>query len=180
MRTAALLGILLCSPRDPGDRLLFDFEQPADLEAWTNLEVANPAEADKRIRKEPPATVELSPEHATSGSKSLKITFSGGRWPTITTPLAREDWMSFHRLKADVTVTRPCLVGITVLQEKSSRKEGWEPVVGRWTKTIFAQPGRNELSEPLHRTDWQALLPKLGPGVRFEIFLYAPHPGEST
>jgi hypothetical protein len=51
--------------------------------------------------------------------------------------------------------------------------------VSRWTKTIFAQPGRNALSEPLHRTDWQAILPKLGPVVTFEIFLYAPHPGES-
>ncbi|HUR38166.1 MAG TPA: hypothetical protein VM222_01680, partial [Planctomycetota bacterium] len=76
-------------------------------------------------------------------------------------------------------VTRPCLVGLTVLQEKSSRQEGWAPVISRWTKTIFAQPGRNALSEPLHRNDWQAIIPKFGSVVAFEIFLYAPHEGES-
>jgi hypothetical protein len=179
MRAAALLILLALQAPEGADRLLFDFEKPEDLDRWTNLEIANPADADKRLQKEPPAKVELSSDHATSGQKSLKITFAGGRWPTITTPLPREDWMGYHCFKADVTVTRPCLVGFTVLQEKSSRKEGWEPVVSRWTKTVFAQPGRNEVSELLHRNDWQAIVPKLGPVVTFEIFMYAPHPGES-
>jgi hypothetical protein len=178
------MSILLCSllsvfAQDGGDRVLFDFEKPEDAARWSNLVIADPTTADKRFQKEPPATWSLSTENATSGSHSLKVTFEGGRWPTITTALPPEDWMAYHRLTADITVTRPCLVGLTVLQEKSSRKEGWEPVVGRWTKTIFAQPGRNLLSEPLHRNDWQAIMPKLGPVVTFEIFLYAPHPGES-
>ncbi len=175
-----LLALLLSvCVQDAGDRMLFDFERPEDAERWSNLLIKDPASADRRIQKEPAATWLLSTENATSGSHSLKITFDGGRWPTITTALPPEDWMGYHRLCADITVTRPCLVGITVLQEKSSRKEGWEPVVGRWTKTIFAQPGRNLLSEPLHRNDWQAIMPKLGPVVAFEMFLYAPHKGES-
>src|SRR6185436_1871651 len=132
MRLLALLLLLSPASQDPGDRLLFDFEQTGEAGRWTNLEIADPAQADKRIQKEPPVRVELSPEHATSGGKSLKLTFAGGRWPTVATSLPGEDWMGYHRLKADVTVTRPCLVGFTVLQEKSSRKEGWEPVVGRW------------------------------------------------
>ena len=173
---AVLLGVLV---QDAGERVLFDFEKPQDAECWSNLQIADPATADRRIQKEPPATWSLSTENATSGTHSLQITFEGGRWPTLTTALPPEDWMGYHRLTADITVTRPCLVGLSVLQEKSSRKEGWEPVVSRWTKTIFAQPGRNRLSEPLHRNDWQAIIPKLGPVVAFEIFLYAPRRGES-
>jgi hypothetical protein len=178
MTILAALILSVCF-QDAGDRILFDFERPEDMDRWSQLQIADPAAADRRLQKEPPVKWERSTENATSGSHSLKLTFEGGRWPTITTPLQPEDWTAYQRLSADVTVTRPCLVGLTVLQEKSSRKEGWEPVVSRWTKTIFAQPGRNALSEPLHRNDWQAIMPKLGPVVRFEIFLYAPHPGES-
>ncbi|MBV8879960.1 MAG: hypothetical protein JO332_08360 [Planctomycetaceae bacterium] len=177
--TLLLIALISLSAQDPGDRVLFDFEEPSEAARWSNLRIADPETADRRIQKEPPATWERSTENATSGAHSLKITFHGGRWPTITTPLPAEDWTKYQQLVADVTVSRPCLVGFTVMQEKSSRKEGWAPVISRWTKTLFAQPGRNLLSEPLHRNDWQAILPKFGPVVAFEIFLYHPHDGES-
>ena len=177
MRTLALCLLLAGFRPDADERVLFDFEKAEEASRWSMLGV--PPDADKRIREEPPVKTELSSENVSSGKQSLKLTFAGGRWPTVTTALPNEDWMAFHRLKADLWVTRPCLVGFTVLQEKSSRKEGWDPVVGRWTKTVLAQPGRNEVSEVLHRNDWQAIVPKLGPVVRFEIFMYAPHEGES-
>lgn len=170
------LALLLAAPQE-GPRVLFDFEKDGDLAAWSPLGV--PAGADRRVREEPPVRIELTGEHAASGSRSLKLTFSGGRWPTVTTAVPREDWMPYQRLTAEVTVTRPCLVGFTVFQEKSSRAEGWDPVVSRWTKTAFCRPGRNTVSDVLHRNDWSAVNPKLGPVVAFEIFLYAPHAGES-
>ncbi len=177
MRTLALCLVLAGFRPGPEERMLFDFEKAEEATCWSMLGL--PPDADKRLRVEPPVKVELSTENVSSGKQSLKLTFSGGRWPTVTTALPNEDWMPFHRLKADLWVTRPCLVGLTVLQERSSRKEGWDPVVGRWTKTILARPGRNEVSEVLHRNDWQAIMPKLGPVVRFEIFMYSPHEGES-
>jgi hypothetical protein len=177
MRTVVLVVLLLLP--EERERVLYDFEDAADLASWSNLSIENPAEADQRIRKEPPVKVELSAEHVSSGKSSLKLTFEGGAWPTVTRALPNEDWMPFHRLTADVTVTRDCLVGFTVLQEESSRKEGWDPVVGRWTRTQFCRPGRNVVTEVLHRNDWQAINAKLGPAVRFEIFMYNPRPGES-
>lgn len=175
MRTLALAMLALSGveglpwPAVDDERLLFDFKDPAELAAWSNLEV--PEGADKRIRKEPPVKMELS--------DGLKLTFAGGTWPTVTRALPNEDWMPFHRLTAEVVAERDCLVGFTVLQEKSSRKEGWDPVVSRWTKTHFCRPGRNVVSEILHRNDWQAIIPKFGPVLRFEIFLYNARPGES-
>lgn len=174
-----LAALLRVCAQDAGDRILFDFEKPEDAEPWSNMQIPDPASADPRTRKEPPAPWALSTQHATSGSHSLKITFDGGRWPTITTALPPEDGMSYPRLTADLTVTRSCRVGLRVLQQKSSRKEGWAPVISRWTKTIFAQPGPNALSEPLHRNDGQAIIPKFGSVVAFEILLYSPHAGES-
>lgn len=174
-----ILASLLSLCAQDAERVLFDFEKPEDAQRWANLVIADPSTADKRIQKEPPATWSLSTENVTRGEHSLKITFEGGRWPTITTAIPAEDWEGYTFLSADITVTRPCLVGLTALQEKSSRKEGWAPVISRWTKTIFAQPGKNALWEPLHRNDWQAIMPKLGPVVAFEIFMYTPHPGES-
>src|SRR5262245_33837638 len=87
----------------PHEKLLFDFENPGDLAVWSNRDLPDGK------RNEPPATVELATTNATSGKHSLKITFAGGRWPTITTTAVPSDWMTFQTFKADVTVSRHCL-----------------------------------------------------------------------
>jgi hypothetical protein len=162
-----LILALLLALQD--DRTLFDFEEPAELARWSSVDAENGR----------PARWELSDGQATSGTHSLKITFDGGRWPAVTTPIPLEDWMPYARLAFDLTVDRPCLVGVAALQEKSSRGKGWDPVVSRWTKTVFAQPGLNRVVEPLHRNDWQAINAKLGKVTSFEIFMYHPRPGEA-
>ena len=83
------------------DLLLFDFEDPADVKVWSNLELPKD--------REPPIKLELSAEHATSGKHSLKLTFAGGRWPTITTTNIQGEWLPYKSFQADVTVSRPCL-----------------------------------------------------------------------
>lgn len=150
---------------------LFDFEAENDLECWSNLEVSG--------QKEPPVKRELSAEHATSGTRSLKLTFGGGRWPAIATARVPEDWNAFQTFKADVSVSRTCVVGFRVIQEKSTRKDGWDDCVGRWEKTAILQPGTNEVSAPLHPNDWSAILPKHGKVTALEIYMYAPHEGET-
>jgi hypothetical protein len=163
----------LAGPKPAAEVLLFDFEDAADLKAWSNLELPGAK------LKEPPAKIEISSDHATSGKHSLKITFAGGHWPTITTTQAPEDWMPYWTFKADVTVARACLVGFTVLQEKSLRGGGWDPTVSRWTKTEFLKPGENTVVGTLHDPNNYSINTKLGKVVRFEIFMYNPHEGES-
>jgi hypothetical protein len=70
--------LLLRSAPDPDDRVPFDFEEEDHLGGWSTLEI--PGE-----RKEPPARLELSSEHAASGKQCLKIAFAGKWWPTLTT-----------------------------------------------------------------------------------------------
>lgn len=182
---ALLLGalsvyVLAADPKpDAADKLLFDFEDPADLKAWTNLELP-----DTRV-KEPAANIERSGDNATSGKHSLKITFAGGQWPAIVTRNVPDDWMPWQTFHADVTVSRPCVVGFTVMQEASTRGTGWDGAVSRWARTDFLKPGKNHISAILHPNSWSAIRPKLENGkvmgkvVTLEIFMYQPHKGET-
>jgi hypothetical protein len=154
--------------------VLSDFEDPADWKAWSNFELPDAKQ------KEPAAKIELSTENATRGKHSLKITFAGGGWPTITTTAVPEDWMAYETFYADVTASRDCVVGFTVLQEKSQRGGGWDATVSRWTKTEFLKAGKNTITSPIHDPDkYYSINTKLGKVVRFEIFMYNPHKDEA-
>src|SRR6266853_1212228 len=91
------------------EKVLYDFEDAADLKAWSNLVL--PAGKDK----EPTVRIELSSDHATSGKHSLKLTFNGGNWPTIATTQVTDDWLNYPTFEADVYAERPCLVGFTLM-----------------------------------------------------------------
>jgi hypothetical protein len=160
-------------PAQPKELLLFDFEEAANLEAWANL-----GPPDSGV-KEPAARLERSPHNATSGKHSLKITFGGGAWPTLTTKRVPPDWGPWHTLKADVVVSRPCLVGFTVLQEHSRRGDGYEAAVSRWTRTVFLQAGKNQVSAALRPASGNPLDPRRGKVVRLEVFMYSPRAGEA-
>jgi hypothetical protein len=152
---------------------LYDFEYADDVAAWSNL--VPPGSAPK----EPAVKIERVAEHATSGKHSLKLTFAGGRWPTVTTTHVLPDWTPYQTFAADVTVSRPCVIGFTALQEKSVRGGGWEALISRWTKTAFLQPGKNHVTASLPQPNRYAIDAKWGKVVRFEIFFYQPHKGES-
>ena len=164
---------------EPSERQLFDFEEAKDLEVWNNLELPEAQPKNLAVK------IERVAEHATSGQHSLKLTFAGGTWPTVITTSVPDDWTTWQSFHADVTATRPCVVGFCVMQENSSRAPGWDGGVSRWAKTQFLQPGRNSISAALHPNEWSALRTKLENGrvlgkvVSLEIFVYQPHVGES-
>src|SRR5260221_5472282 len=70
---------VLCGSASAEEKMLFDFEQPTDAQPWSSLATNDAKE------KEPPATIAISEQHATSAKHSLKITFAGGTWPAVTT-----------------------------------------------------------------------------------------------
>src|SRR4051812_41509881 len=108
MKTLALILILGApSLRDDGDRVLFDFDKAEDAAAWSARDAA----------RDPKAAL------AWSSDKALRITFAGGRWPSVATSAVPEDWSPCKTLAAEVTVTRPCLIGFQVVQEKSKRDD---------------------------------------------------------
>jgi len=183
-----------------GDRVLFDFEDETALQAWLPLDLnaallkqwevaaAVAVKEGKPTPKkpgpmptEPAPKIELSPQNATAGKHSLKITFAGGTWPAITTtkiPLPG-DWKEFQTFKADVTVSRPCLVGFRIMQEKSVRDSTWEGDISRWEKTALLPAGRTEIVAALHQINEYAVASRWGKVVALEIYMYRPHKGEA-
>jgi hypothetical protein len=156
----------------PRQAYLIDMNDAIDLrDSWSSLEL--------RGSKEPPAVIERVPNFPTLGKSSVKITFAGGTWPTLTSKLPPADWMGYLTFRAELMVSRPCLVGFQVLQEKSTRERGWDGSISRWVKTVLAQPGKNDVVAALQPNDYSAINPKFGKVVRFEIFMYKPNPGES-
>ncbi len=153
--------------------VLFDFEDPAEVQAFSNLELPDPAP------REPAVQIGQSTEHASRGKHSLKLTYAGGHWPTITTTRVPADWMKYQTFQADVTVSRPCVVGFTVLQEHSQRDQSWNGGISRWVQTEQLHAGQNVVTGLLHDSNDYAINAKGGPVVRFEIFMYQPHEGES-
>ena len=165
----------------PAEKTLFDFENEADLGNWANLDLPNPKGEPSLGDKDHPVKLAVATENATSGQRSLKLTFAGGLAPAITTaklPVAG-NWMDFQTFRADVTVSRPCIVGFRVMQERSKRGEGWDPEVSRWEFTPFLKAGRNAVAAPLHPHGWDAIKAELGNVTAFEIYMYRPHEGEA-
>lgn len=157
----------------PAEKVVYDFDDFAGVKAWAN------SLHTEGGGKEPPVKVEQSTDHAAAGKHSLKLTFAGGRWPTVGTDAVSQDWLAFKTFKADVTAGRSCVVGFTLLQEKSRPGDGWESVISRWTTTAFLKPGKNEVVASLLSPNDYAVHPKWGKAVRFEVFMYNPHDGES-
>jgi hypothetical protein len=164
------LAVLAFLP-DDGDRVLFDFESDDEISCWGPLELPD--------APEPAARAEASREHAAAGARSLKITFAGGVWPAVRAAAVPPDWAAWNTFRADVTVTRPCLAGFRVMQEKSSRKRGYDEGVTRWEKTAFLKPGRNEVVGALQPNGWSAVNPRFGKVISLEIYLYRPRREES-
>ncbi len=171
MLSALLLGSLFVIPaaEPKPDTVLFDFETADAAMAWANFGGKT---------KEPAVKIAVSDTNATSGKQSLKLTFAGGTWPTVATKDVPKDWAKFHNFQADVTVERTCVVGFTVMQEKSQRGQGWDAGVSRWTKTAFLNKGKNTIMGSLHKDEY-SLHPRFGDIVSLEIFMYQPHEGES-
>lgn len=155
------------------EKIIFDFEDAAGLKAWSNV-LPDPREK----YQEPPVRIEFVAEKATSGTHSMKLTFSGGKFPTVTTGQVAQDWLTYQTFQADVTVSRPCVVGFAIMQEKSGRG-GWDALISRWTKTAFLQPGKNRVTASLPRPDHSAAQPERGRIASFEIFMFCPREGES-
>ena len=134
MSLASLLALVLCvRAATAEDTMLFDFEDDDAVKAWSNIDVfalrqaegkaaydgiakaaTNPATvpAYKPLATqpaEPAVKIERVTEGATSGKSALKLTFAGGRMPTIATKPADSDWHRCKAFCADVTASRTCM-----------------------------------------------------------------------
>jgi hypothetical protein len=170
---AVTVMLVLAAPADAEPKVLFDFESPADAASWTMVE---PPGCEM---KEPAASAEASPAGATSGNSALKITYAGGRLPAVTTgKLSASDWTPYAVIRADVTVDRPSVVGLRILQEKSARVNNWSRQITRWQHAWALKPGKTTVEALLHPNELSPLRADLGKVVAVDIFACNPAAGQ--
>lgn len=150
---------------------LFDFEENVN-DSWSTQDINGYSDSTVRI--------ETSQRYVTSGSKSLKLTFHKGKLPCVyTESITMSDWADYKTLSADVYLERDSLVVFRVIQEKSSRANGWDAYMSRFERAALMKKGHHSMIALLkHKRDHQ-FRPTYGAVVRFEIALYDAIEGDS-
>ena len=157
------------------DRMLFDFESPSAPTEWT------PRALPEYPQPGPPPTLSLSRTHAPSGRHSLKLTYTGGIWPTVGTDhlLVPGTWSEYETLKLDVTTDRPAVMAFRGLQEKSKLTgTDWDSIMSRWNQAAFLHAGLNHVHVPLRGT-YGPFNDSLGPVKSFHDPPAQPLPGRN-
>ncbi len=174
---STILGTAHAGPAPFEEKILFDFEEADEPARWSAFELPDVKQ------KEPAVKIEQTEKGATSGKLALKLTFSGGFWPAVSTDriAVPGHWKEFQTLLADVTVERRCVVGFRVLQSKSLDPETLKKHEGRawWDRTALLEPGKNEIRVVIHENGY-GIRPEFGDVVRFAIYAYKPEPGLSV
>jgi hypothetical protein len=159
---------------DDKDQVLFSFDEAA-IKDWAPMKLPEVEE------DQPPPKSEIVPtpkakDDTVPASKSLKITFDGGDWPTVGTAKipVQGNWKQFQTLKADLTVDRPSVAYFRVYQGKPDDK----PQQPRWERTINLLPGRNEVTL-LIRHGIGSMDPARGDVSSFVIGMFRPEKGQT-
>jgi hypothetical protein len=158
-------------PLAAAEKVLFDFENDADLAAWSQFLPDNPKIPGAKAA---PVKIELSAENATSGKRCLKLTFSkrdpsnqlAGSFADFSVVAARsplDDWTPYKSFRVDVTAGRTCLVAFRVVRPDEKGHFGW-------VKLALLHQGHNAVVD---------VAPPLKGPAQFEIIMYAPHEGET-
>ena len=184
-----------------GLKVLFDFEDEADVKAWANVDVHALREAEAKAAydaavktaadpaklppykplvqppKEPPVRIERTAEGATRGKRALKLTFAGGQFPTISTRSPLEDWRGYNTFQADVTADRTCLVVFRVMSETSKYGRGYNESCSRWEFAARVEAGKSTVTTEAPKRLWDYIYNR---NVRtVQIYIYQPQKGES-
>ncbi|NQZ60381.1 MAG: hypothetical protein HRT88_23280, partial [Lentisphaeraceae bacterium] len=77
------------------------------------------------------------------------------------------------------TLSRDALVCFRVMQEKSTRDNGWYGYTGRFERTALLKKGSSTLIAALRQKRDQKFDPQQGKVMRFEIILHDAKPGDS-
>ena len=172
-------------------KVLFDFEDAAAVKAWSNANVYALREAEVKaaadarsatnaaapaykppasIPSEPPVQIEQSTENAPAGQHSFKLTFAGGRMPTVSIASPLADWTPYKTFRAEVTASRTCMVVFRAMNETSKYGVGYNEGCSRWEKAARVEAGKNTVlgATPAYKNV-----------TTFQIYMYNPRKGES-
>lgn len=119
-----------CWRASPAERVLFDFENEADLD---------------RMHWQCFTLFAHAPEHATRGARSLKMSLYPSPWPGWAARFERQDWRPFTTLAFDLfnPTARPVAVSVRI-----DDRRDYPEYDDRYNQQFVLQPGANGLAIP--------------------------------
>jgi len=168
---AAVVLALCAGVLGAQEKVLFDFADATQVKAWAMWQEPKP-EKGRPPKPEPEAKLSFD-------AGQLKVTYTGGQFPTITTQQVPEDLTPYGAIKADVTVSRAMVVGFRIRQEKHKTR-----LRDGWFCTTFLRPGKNVVSFSLKKPHRFRTRPpysdEQGKAVSLAFVVYAPAEGETV
>jgi hypothetical protein len=156
--TLAFFLTLGCSGPKPGDIVLNDFESDADLD---------------RLHWRCHVLYSLSPEHATRGSRSLRMELYPSEYPGLTPFLGVKDWRGFSAIGFDIFNPGEREVRLTL---RIDDREKTPEYGDRYNEAIVLKPGPNRVVKVLAdlKTSGSKRPLNLGRIYRFLMFVVRP------
>lgn len=123
---ACLLGVACSTP--PAERILFDFETDEELD---------------RFHWKCHTLFSLSDEHATHGSKSLKLELYPSEYPGLAPMIKNTNWSQYGALQFDVynPQNRDILLSVRI-----DDREDYPDYADRYSRSFVVQPGANTIT----------------------------------
>ena len=184
------------------DKTLFDFEEADSVNSWSNIDLHVLREAEAKAAydaalkasadpskvpaykplpaaaKEPAVKIEWTTEGAARGQHAMKLTFAGGRMPTISVPAPLDDWRPYKGFAADVTASRTCIVVFRAMVAASKYGTAYVEGCSRWEFAARLSAGKNTVVAP-RRQGAEQSPDKVWNNVRtFQIYMLQPKEGE--
>lgn len=120
-----------CADPTPAEKVLFDFESDAELD---------------QVHWKCHALFSLSEEHATHGSKCLRMELYPSTYPGVSPMVREKDWSGFRSLCFDVYNPEERELGIAV---RIDDKKNWPDYPDRYNKRFALLKGMNRIEIPL-------------------------------
>ena len=159
-----LIPILLlsCSKEQPAELMLHDFESDSELDQlhWSCHSLCT-----------------LSGEHATHGSKSLKLELFPSEYPGMDFSPRVKDWRGHKALCLDVFNPSKQQVQLTL---RIDDKKNFPDYDDRYNKSFIINPGTNNIAIPLDSLTASRTNRQLDPAHIERIFIFGAHPHDKT
>jgi len=159
-----LCGLLLisCGSGSPGERVINDFETDDELD---------------RLDWSCHTLYTLVPEHATHGSRSIKLDLFPSDWPGIAPRISQRNWSAFGELVFDVYNPSRSNIPLSV---RIDDRPDYPEYPDRYTGRFVLKPGQNRIAIPLDPLATPSGMRKLNLKNICRLVIYSARPTEKV
>ena len=151
-----------CADKPATDKVLFDFEEEADLD---------------RIFWKCHTLISLSEEHATHGSRCLRMELYPSSYPGVTPMLQDYDWSRFRALAFDVYNPEERNIDLTV---RIDDKKDYPEYKDRYNGSFILREGRNKIEIPIESIITSGTKRKLDSRTVLRLIIFLAEPRVKT